>query len=178
MSPMFALLLLSTTAHAEDDCTPDAYENAIYDDGVCKLFGPEEFCAEVYDGDCPTYDEFTDGEDGQGAEITRCGPGSDVAVIVEFSTSEWGVRSYFNDSGEMIGGYDYIFEGTGWCCEGQVGESMLFGIEPPTCTPVPEEEPKDRRWSCAALNPQPKGLVFVAAALLAATRSRRAARRR
>ncbi|MBK9367682.1 MAG: hypothetical protein IPN01_15420 [Deltaproteobacteria bacterium] len=55
---------------------------------------------------------------------------------------------------------------------------MLFGIEPPTCTPVPEEEPKDRRWSCAALNPQPKGLVFVAAALLAVTRSRRAARRR
>ncbi|MCK6524525.1 hypothetical protein L6R49_24225 [Myxococcota bacterium] len=169
---MLLALALPSLARAEDECSPDAYEGAIYDNGACKLFGPEEFCAEVYDGDCPTYDEFTDGVDGQGAEITRCGPGSDVAVIVEFSTSEWGERSYFNDSGEMIGGYDYIFEGTGWCCEGQVGEAMLFGIEPPTCTPVPDEEPKDSRWSCAALNPQPKGLVFFAVALIAARRRR------
>lgn len=43
----------------------------------------------------------------------------------------------------------------------------------PTCTPVPEEEPKDRRWSCATLNPQPPGLVYFAAAVLAARRSRR-----
>jgi hypothetical protein len=178
MSPMFALLLLSTTAHAEDDCAPDAYENAIYDDGSCTLFGPEEFCADIYNGDCPTYDEITDGVEGQRGEITRCGPGSDAAVIVEFSYTEGGIEYYFNEAGEMIGAYEWIFEGTGWCCEGQVGESMRFGIDAVTCTPVPEEEPKDRRWSCAALNPQPPGLVFVAAALLAATRSRRAARRR
>ncbi|MCK6524517.1 hypothetical protein L6R49_24185, partial [Myxococcota bacterium] len=95
------------------------------------------------------------------------------AVIVEFSNSEMGIEYYFNDAGEMIGAHEWIFEGTGWCCEGQVGESMRFGMEHPTCTPEPEDEPKDSRWSCAALNPQPSGLVFFAAALLAARRRRR-----
>lgn len=160
-------------AYAQDECSPDTREGAIYEDGVCTLFGPEEFCAEVYDGDCPTYDEITDSVDGRGAEITRCGPGSGAAVIVEISHNEGGVEYYFNEADEMIGAYQWAFEGTGWCCEGQLGESMLFGIEPPTCTPVPDEEPKDRRWSCAALNPQPPGLVFFATALLAARRRRR-----
>ena len=128
MNPMFALLLLSTTAHAEDECSPDTREGSIYEDGVCTLFGPEEFCAEVYDGDCPTYNEITDSVDGRGAESTRCGPGSGAAVIVEISHNEGGVEYYFNEADEMIGAYEWIFEGTGWCCEGQVGESMLFGI--------------------------------------------------
>ncbi|MCK6524524.1 hypothetical protein L6R49_24220 [Myxococcota bacterium] len=149
---MLLALALPGLAFAEDDCSPDTYENAIYDDGVCKLFGPEEFCADIYDGDCPTYDEITDGVAG--------------------SNSEMGIEYYFNDAGEMIGAYEWIFEGTGWCCEGQVGEAMLFGIEPPTCTPVPDEEPKDRRWSCAHLQPQTHGLLLLAVALIAARRRR------
>ena len=167
------LLLLSSPAHAEEACSPDAYENAIYDDGSCTLFGPEEFCADIYNDDCPTYDEITDGVEGQRGEITRCGPGSDAAVIVEFSYTEGGIEYYFNEAGEMIGAYEWIFEGTGWCCEGQVGESMLFGIEPPTCTPEPDEEPKDSRWSCAKLSPQAPGLVLLAASSLLTLRRRR-----
>ncbi|MEY3213410.1 MAG: hypothetical protein RIT28_3891 [Pseudomonadota bacterium] len=163
---------LSQLAYAQDECAPDTYENAIYDDGSCTLFGTEEFCADIYNGDCPTYDEITDGVEGQRGEITRCGPGSDAAVIVEFSNSETGIEYYFNDAGEMIGAYQWIFEGTGWCCEGQVGESMRFGIDAVTCTPVPEEEPKDTRWSCAHLQPQSPGLLLIGAAVLTARRRR------
>jgi MYXO-CTERM domain-containing protein len=173
MSLTTLLFLLSAPAGAEGDCSPDTYENAIYEDRTCKLFGPEEFCADVYNGDCPTYDEITDGVEGQRGEVTRCGPGSDAAVIVEFSNSETGIEYYFNDAGEMIGAYQWIFEGTGWCCEGQVGESMRFGIDAVTCTPVPEGEPKDTRWSCAQVQPQTPGLLLLGAALLAGRRRRR-----
>ncbi|MCK6524527.1 hypothetical protein L6R49_24235 [Myxococcota bacterium] len=77
----------------------------------------------------------------------------------------------------MVGGYSHSFNSS-VCCEGKWANTILYGIETPTCTPVPDEEPKDRRWSCAALNPPPKGLVFFAVALIAVTRTRRAARRR
>ena len=170
--PSLLRFTLPSVALAEDECSPDNYEGAIYEDGACKLFGPDEFCAEIYNGDCPTFDEITDGEDGPGTEITRCGPGSVVASIVEFSHNEGGTRYYFNDAGDMLGAYNWSFLGPDWCCEGQTGDSMLFGIETPTCTPVPEEEPKDSRWSCAKLSTQAPGLVLLGAALLLTRRRR------
>ena len=170
MSPMFALLLLSTTAHAEDDCTPN-YKSAIYEDRTCKLFGTEVFCDEAYGGDCPTLEDITTEFNYDDDSIRSCGPGSDVATIIETENHEGGSGSYFNEAGEMLGGYSHSANSS-VCCEGEWSNTILYGIETPTCTPVPEDEPKDRRWSCAALNPQPPGLLLLAAALLLTRRRR------
>ena len=170
MSPMFPLLLLSTAAYAEDECAPN-YESATYEDRTCRLFGTEVFCVEVYGGDCPTFEEQTSEFNYDDESIRSCGPGSDVATVIESETHEGSSARYFDETGAMVGGYSHSFNSS-VCCEGEWANTILYGIEPPTCTPVPDEEPKDSRWSCAALNPQPKGLVFFAAALLAARRRR------
>ena len=170
MNPMFPLLLLSTAARAEDDCTPD-YEPATYKDHTCRLFGTEVFCAEVYGGDCPTFEQQTSEFNYDDESIRSCGPGSDVAIVIESETHEGSSAWYFDEAGAMVGGYSHSFNSS-VCCEGEWANTILYGIEPPTCTPVPEDEPKDRRWSCAALNPQPPGLLLLAAALLLTRRRR------
>ena len=170
MSPMFALLLLSTTAHAEDDCASD-YEAAVYEEGVCKLFATETFCTEVYGGDCPTLVEQTSEFNYDDDNIRGCGPGSDVATVIESENHEGSSARYFDEAGAMLGGYSHSFNSS-VCCEGEWSNTILYGIETPTCTPVPEDEPKDSRWSCAKLSPQAPGLLLLGAALLLTRRRR------
>ena len=166
---MYCALL--SNASAQDDCTPN-FESAIYEDGTCKLFGTEVFCAEAYDGDCPTLEEVTAELNYDDDSIRSCGPGSDVATIIETENHEGGYARYFNEAGEMLGGYSYGANSS-VCCEGEWANTILYGIETPTCTPVPEEDTKDRRWSCAHLQPQTRGLLLLGAAVLTSRRRRR-----
>jgi MYXO-CTERM domain-containing protein len=172
---MTAVLLiyygLLCVVHAQDGCVSD-YETAVYEEGVCKLFATETFCAEVYGGDCPSLDEVTAEFNIDDDDIQHCGPGSDVATIIISENHEGSEADYFNQAGEMVGAKSHSFNSS-VCCEGEWANTILYGIETPTCTPEPEEEPKDSRWSCAQVQPQTPGLLLLGAALLAGRRRRR-----
>jgi MYXO-CTERM domain-containing protein len=171
ISTFIILCDLMSEAHAQDGCTPD-YESATYEDRTCRLFGTEVFCAEVYGGNCPTFEEQTSEFNYDDESIRSCGPGSDVATVIESETHEGSSAQYFDEAGAMVGGYSHSFNSS-VCCEGEWANTILYGIEPPTCTPEPEEEPKDSRWSCASVQPQTPGLLLLGAALLAGRRRRR-----